>query len=164
MARDILKIQIWHNIIKGLNKAKFDYVLVGAAALVVHGIPRSTLDLDIYIPAKKDILIKLFKLGDTLGLRSEQRSVLKICNSSKLFINQWLCFSYKGQDILDVFLASEDEFNRLYKNSELKKDRKTSIRVASLRDITAMKKSSARPIDLSDLNLIKEITECKKKK
>ena len=164
MARDILKIQIWHNIIKGLNKAKFDYVLVGAAALVVHGIPRSTLDLDIYIPAKKDILIKLFKLGDTLGLRSEQRAVLKICNSPKLFINQWLCFSYKGQDILDVFLASEDEFNRLYKNSELKKDRKISIRVASLRDITAMKKSSARPIDLSDLNLIKEITECKKKK
>ena len=164
MAKNILKIQIWHEIIKGLNKAKLDYVLVGAAALVIHGIPRSTLDLDIYIPAKKDILIKLFKLGDTLGLRSEQRDILKICHSPKLFINQWLCFSYKGQDILDVFLASKDEFKKLHKNSELKKDRKISIRVASLRDISAMKKTSARPIDLSDLGLIKEIIAYKKKK
>jgi len=164
MAKNIFNSQIWHKIIKGLNKARFDYVLVGAAALVIHGIPRSTLDLDIYIPAREDILIKLFKLADTLELKSEQKSIVKICHSPKLFTNQWICFSYKGQDILDVFLASEGEFKRLYKNSELKKDNYISIRVASLRDIAAMKKSSARPIDLSDINLIKEITEYKKKK
>lgn len=164
MARNILNVQIWHKIIKGLNKAKFNYVLVGAAALVIHGIPRTTLDLDIYISAKKDILIKLFKLADILGLESEERAVLKICHSPKLFIGQWLCFSYKDQDVLDVFLASENEFKRLYKNSRLKKDKKISIRVASLHDIAAMKKSSARPIDLSDLDSIREIIKYKKKK
>ncbi|MBU1006341.1 MAG: hypothetical protein KKH08_01945, partial [Candidatus Omnitrophica bacterium] len=53
-------------------------------------------------------------------------------------------------------------FKKLYKNSKIKKDKKISIRTASLRDIASMKKTSGRPIDLSDLNLIKEIMRYKK--
>lgn len=157
MAKNISGIKIWHEIIKGLNKAKVDYVLVGAAALVVHGLPRSTLDLDIYVPAKEDSLDKVFKATDTLGLQSKQRAIINIRHSPGLFANQWICFSYNGQDILDVFFADKNDFNKLYKNSKLKKDKNISIRVASLKDITAMKKASGRPIDLSDLQLIKEL-------
>ena len=162
MAKNISGIQIWHKIIKELNKARLDYVLVGAAALIVHGLPRSTLDLDIYVPAKEESLNKLFKIADNLGLQSEQRAILKVCHSPKLFAGQWICFSHKGQDVLDVFFASENEFKRLYKNSEQKKDKKISIRVASLYDIATMKKASARPIDLSDLDLIREVMKYKK--
>jgi len=164
MAKDILSIQIWHKIIKELSKTKLDYVLVGAAALIVHGLPRSTLDLDIYVPAREESLNKLFKISDNLGLQSEQRAILKVRHSPKLFAGQWVCFSHKGQDVLDVFFASENEFSRLYKNSEQKKDKKIAVRVASLYDIAAMKKSSARPIDISDLDLIREVMKYKKKK
>lgn len=156
MAKNISGINIWQKIINELNKVKVDYVLVGAAALVVHGLPRSTLDLDIYVPAKENSIDKLFKAADALGLQSEQRAILNIRNSPRLFANQWICFSYRGQDILDVFFANIDDFNKLYKNSEIKEDKKISIRVASLKDITTMKKASGRPIDLSDLRLIKE--------
>ncbi len=164
MAKNISEIQIWHKIIKELGKAKVSYVLVGAAALVIHGFPRSTLDLDIYVPAKENVLNKLFKIADTLELQSGQKGILKISHSPKLFTGQWICFSHKGQDILDVFLANNDEFGRLYKNSKLKKDKKISIRVASLHDIAVMKKASGRPIDLSDLHSIKEMMKYKKKK
>ncbi len=159
MAKNISETLIWHKIIKELNKARLGYVLVGAAALVAHGLPRTTLDLDIYVPAKEDSLNKLFRIARALGLQSEQKAILKISHSPDLFTDQWICFSYKGQDVLDVFLARESEFRKIYKNSILKKDKKLSIsiRIASLHDITAMKKASGRPIDLSDLNLIKEI-------
>ena len=163
MAKNISGVKIWDKIIKGLNKAKLEYVLVGAAALAIHGIPRGTLDLDIYVPARTDVMNKLFKVAGALGLKSEQKNVLEISHLPGLFRGQWVCFSFKEQDVLDVFFADEDEFNNLYKNSELKKDKKISIRVASLRDIAAMKKASARPVDLSDLNLIKEIMKYKKK-
>ena len=163
MAKNISGVKIWDRIIKGLNKAKLDYVLVGAAALAIHGIPRGTLDLDIYVPARTDVMNKLFKVAGALGLKSEQKNVLEISHLPGLFRGQWVCFSFKEQDVLDVFFAEEDEFNNLYKNSELKKDKKISIRVASLRDIAAMKKASARPVDLSDLNLIKEIMKYKKR-
>ena len=78
MAKNISGIKIWHEIIKGLNKTKVDYVLVGAAALVVHGLPRSTLDLDIYVPAKEVSMDRLFKTADTLGLQTKQRDILKL--------------------------------------------------------------------------------------
>lgn len=157
MGNDILRPEIWSKIIHKLNKEKFPYVLVGGAALAVYGLPRSTLDIDVYVPAKESILNKLFQITDSLELKSEQKAILAIAQSPKLFVNQWLCFSYKGQDILDVFLASEDEFRRLLKDSEQKKDKAISVRVASLRDIEAMKKASCRPIDRADLELIKEI-------
>ena len=63
MAKNISGVKIWYRVIKGLNKARLDYVLVGAAALAIHGIPRSTLDLDIYVPARTDVINKLFKVS-----------------------------------------------------------------------------------------------------
>lgn len=158
-----LPIPIWHRIINKLNEKKIEYVLVGGAALAIHGLPRSTLDIDIYVPAKTGLLNKLFQIADALGIKSEQRAILNIKHLPRLFVNQWICFSYKGQDILDVFFANEKEFKRLYKNSELKKDKSMSVRVASLDDLAVMKKTSARSIDLADLNFIKEIEKYKKK-
>lgn len=162
MARNTLDPEIWYKIINKLNETKLNYVLVGGAALVIHGLPRSTLDIDIYVPAKEEVLNKLFKIADSLGLQTEQKSILMISHSPELFVNQWICFSYKGQDLLDVFLSSEKEFNELYINSEQKKDKTTSIRVASLKDIEMMKKKSGRPIDLADLEFIKETKKYKK--
>lgn len=162
MAKNTLDPKIWHKIINKLNNEGLDYVLVGGAALVIHGLPRSTLDIDIYVPAKKEVLNKLFKIADYLGLQSEQRTIVKISHLPELFVDQWICFSYKGQDILDVFLSGEKEFNKLYSNSEEKRDKTTTIRVASLKDIESIKRRSGRPIDLADVKFIKESRKYKK--
>lgn len=156
MAKDISAPKIWHKIINKLNAEKLSYVLVGGAALVIHGLPRSTIDIDIYLPAEEEALKKLFKITESLGLQSEQKAILAISHSPELFVGQWICFSYAGQDILDVFLADKKEFNRLYTNSEQKKDRTVTIRVASLKDIKLLKKKSGRPLDLADFKFIEE--------
>lgn len=164
MGKDTSNNKIWHKIIKKFNQAKFDYVLVGGAALVIHGLPRSTIDIDIYIPAKEEVLHKLFDIAHSLGLKSRQKSILAISHYPNLFVDQWICFSYKGQDILDVFFSGEKEFNKLYKASERRKDKTISIRVACLNDIIKMKKNTGRPIDLADIELIKEIKNTKHKR
>jgi hypothetical protein len=162
MEKNISKNQIWHKIISSFSKIGLKYVLVGGSALVIHGFPRSTLDIDIYIPAEKDALHKLFQSAKALGLESEQTAILNISHSPELFSNQWICFSYEGQDVLDVFLAETKVFNKLYKNSEEKQDEEISIRVASLRDLEVLKRSAGRPIDLSDIELIKQFKKYKK--
>ncbi|UCD15487.1 MAG: hypothetical protein JSV34_00090 [Candidatus Omnitrophota bacterium] len=162
MAKNISDPKIWYKIINKLNETELNYVLVGGAALVIHGLPKSTIDIDIYVPAKEEVLNKLFKIADFLGLKTEQKDILKISHLPNLFVNQWICFSYKGQDILDVFFASEKEFNKLYINSQQKNDRTTTIRVASLKDIETMKKKSSRPRDRDDLKFIKEAKKYKK--
>lgn len=162
MAKNTLDPKIWHKIINRLNETKLKYVLVGGAALVIHGLPRSTLDIDIYVPAKEEVLKTLFKIADSLHLKTKQKDILSISHSPKLFVDQWICFSYQGQDILDVFLVDEKEFAKLLTNSEEKKDKTTTIRVASLKDIETMKKKSGRPIDIADLKFIKEAKKHKK--
>lgn len=161
MGSDISQSQIWHKIINKFNTARLDYIVVGAAALVIHGLPRSTLDIDIYVPANEGALHKLFKIADALRLKSGQKDILRFAHLPRLFADQWICFSYKGQDILDIFFCGEEEFKKLYKKSELKKDKGFVVRIAALNDITAMKKISGRPIDLADLNLIKESRKIK---
>lgn len=161
MGNDILKAEIWQKIINNLIKNKLDYVLVGGAALVAHGIPRSTLDIDIYIAAKAETVNKLFQIADALELKSEQRAILAIAHSNRLIANQWLSFSYEGRDILDVFLAEEREFKKIFKKSRLGRDKDISIRVASLKDIEIMKKASGRTVDIADLELIKKAKKIK---
>ncbi|MEK6565038.1 MAG: DUF6036 family nucleotidyltransferase [Candidatus Omnitrophota bacterium] len=161
MENDILKPEILHKIIGSFNKNKFDYVLVGGAALVVHGIPRGTLDIDVYIAAKAETVNKLFKITEALGLKSKQRAILTIAHSSKLIVNQWISFSHGGKDILDVFLAEQKEFEKIFKDAKLKRDKDISIKVASLEDIELMKKASGRPVDIADIELIKEAKKIK---
>lgn len=162
MGKNTSEIHIWHRIIDKLNKVNIKYVIVGAAALVIHGLPRSTLDIDIYVPAQEATLKKLFLIAKELNLKSEQEDILRISHSPRLFANQWICFSYKGQDVLDVFFADEKEFKKLYGNSEQKQDKTIIVRVASLDDIAVMKKRSGRPVDLADLDIIKEFRKYKK--
>lgn len=161
MENDILKPEILHKIIGSFNKNKLDYVLVGGAALVVHGIPRGTLDIDVYIVAKVETVNKLFKITEALGLKSKQRAILAIAHSSKLIANQWISFSYGGKDMLDVFLAEQKEFEKIFKDAKLKRDKDISIKVASLEDIELMKKASGRPVDIADIELIKETRKIK---
>lgn len=161
MENNILKPEILHKIIGSFNKNKLDYVLVGGAALVVHGIPRGTLDIDVYIVAKAETVNKLFKITEALGLKSKQRAILAIAHSSKLIANQWISFSYGGKDILDVFLAEQKEFEKIFKDAKLKRDKDISIKVASLEDIELMKKASGRPVDIADIELIKEAKKIK---
>lgn len=161
MENDILKPEILYKIIGSFNKNKLDYVLVGGAALVVHGIPRGTLDIDVYIVAKVETVNKLFKITEALGLKSKQRAILAIAHSSKLIANQWISFSYGGKDILDVFLAEQKEFEKIFKDAKLKRDKDISIKVASLEDIELMKKASGRPVDIADIELIKETRKIK---
>ncbi|RLJ09518.1 MAG: hypothetical protein DRP15_03470 [Candidatus Aenigmatarchaeota archaeon] len=156
MAKSISGFDIWGRILKEFNNKKLEYVLVGAAALVVHGFPRSTLDIDVYIPAKEKSLLKLFKIADSLNLHSPQKDILKISALPHFYAGQWVCFSYKNYDVLDVFLCGEEEFRNLYKNSEVKRDKTLSVRVASLESIKKMKASSGRPVDLADLQMIKD--------
>jgi predicted DNA binding CopG/RHH family protein len=135
---------------------------VGEAALIIHGMPRATLDIDICVRARTGCLIQLFKIADSLGLHSDQKSILAMKDSPKLFENQWACFSFQKQDVMDVFFTDDKTFSKLFRNSELKKDKSLAIRVASLKDIAAMKKSSRRAVDLSDVAYIEEIKRLQK--
>ena len=163
MARDISKTPIWRKIIARLNKAGVDYVLVGAAALVVHGLPRSTVDIDIYVPAQGDVLKEIFEICAGLGLKSEKISVVTLASRPDLFSDQWICFTQDGESLLDVYFAPTRLFEKLRKNAQWKGDYRFKVLVASLNDMAAMKTASNRPVDQADLAMIKKAKQLRRR-
>jgi hypothetical protein len=147
---------------KNFSFYKIPYVIVGGMALVLHGIPRATLDIDIVIPAEKKILYKIIRLAKEINLNCPQEEILLL--SENVLIGQWLTFKDEMErELVDVFLEEKNKFDKLYRNSLLLKGKKINLRVASLSDLEKMKKKSGRKIDLADIALIQELKKIKKR-
>ena len=145
------------NALKVLSQAKVKFVVIGGSALVLHGIPRATLDVDIMVPADKDNLVNLFLNLAKLNLFTAQEQLLRLMDKSKLVVGQWLTFKDKnGNELIDVLLEDKEKFRKIYRNSKLRKGKNLTLRVISLNDLLKMKKRSSRAIDKADVVLIKE--------
>lgn len=143
--------------LKLLSEGKVKFVVIGGSALVLHGIPRTTLDVDIMIPADREILIKVFSNLSKLKLYTDQEQLLRLIDKPKYVIGQWITFKdEKGNELIDVLLEDKGKFQRIYRNSKLRRGRNLKVRVISLKDLLKMKKSSSRAIDKIDVELIKE--------
>jgi hypothetical protein len=141
---------------------KIPYVIVGGMALVLHGIPRATLDIDIVVPADKKIIDRTIRLAKEVKLNCLQEKILLL--SEELLVGQWLTFENdKKRELIDVFLEEKNKFDKLYKNSLIFRGKKINLRVASLSDLEKMKKESGRKIDLADVALIQELKKIKRK-
>ena len=153
------------NALKVLSQAKVKFVVIGGSALVLHGIPRATLDVDIMVPADRENLINIFLHLSKLKLHTDQEQLLRLVDKPPLLIGQWLTFKDpKGYELIDVLLEDEKKFQRIYRNSKLRRGKNFSLRVISLNDLLKMKKDSSRAIDKADLELIKERLKLEKKK
>ena len=144
---------------------KVQYVIVGGAALVLHGIPRSTLDVDIVIPAEKETIVKVFRAANNIGLECQQSNVLSLIDKPNLIIGQWITFEDQaGRQLIDIFLEEVKQFKKLYRNSIERQHKKMIFHIASLPDLEKMKKAGGRPIDLADIALIREIKKVRSSK
>ena len=66
------------NALKVLSQAKVKFVVIGGSALVLHGIPRATLDVDIMVPADRENLINIFLHLSKLKLHTDQEQLLRL--------------------------------------------------------------------------------------
>ena len=144
-------------VLKLLAAEKIPLVIVGGAAIALHGIPRATLDIDIVVPAKADTAGKLFSVMQNKGLLSRDKYIFSIIDRPHLLIGQWVTLQDKsGMEFIDIFFESEKGFDRLLKRAKKIKGASFNFYIASLNDLEKMKKISARAIDLADIVLIKE--------
>lgn len=144
-----------------LAGAGVPFVIVGGAALALHGIPRSTLDIDVVVPASS--LRALFSAADRAGLRSGQAGLLKLPEPA--WAGQWVTFrNPRGGEWTDVFLEESKAFGRLMGGAVKRKVEQIRFCVAGLGDLERMKIKSGRPIDLADIALIRERRKAQKGK
>jgi hypothetical protein len=146
-----------------LNKAKVKYLVAGGVAVILHGLPRITGDLDILLYLDKENLKRLDKAISKWGYVERIPVSLLSLGDHKL-VRKWFkeknlqafTLSLLGKLPLQIDIIIEEslKFDKFEINKVEKKDGKLMIPVVSIDDLIRMKKKAGRAKDLIDLDAL----------
>jgi hypothetical protein len=154
--------------IAALNRADVRYVVVGGLAVVLHGHPRLTVDLDLVIdldpPGARKAVETLLGLGLVPLLPVDPRDFADPSVRARWIAEKNMrVFSFRDpiDDLrrVDLFVEEPVPFDSLWERAILLPLERTTVRVASIRDLIEMKREAGRPLDLDDIEDLETIQE-----
>jgi len=159
-------VSIFEPILERLSERGGRYVVVGGLAVVLHGYPRLTVDLDLVVDLEPEAARKTIAALTSLGLRP-----LAPVDAAEFADPQrrraWVTekgmrvFSlYDPNDplrIVDLFVESPVDFESLWTNARSVELGRISVRVAAIPDLIRMKRLAGRAQDLDDVEHLTEI-------
>lgn len=159
---------IFEPIFEALDSAGVRYVVAGGVAVVLHGHPRLTTDLDLAVdlaPGPAAAAVEALT-----GIGFQPRLPLDPAGFSDPDVRRsWIedkgmtVFSMWDPDdptrSVDLFVAEPIAFEELWGHSELVELEGINARIASIPDLVRMKQASGRPLDIDDIDALTTILE-----
>lgn len=157
-------------VLRALEVAGVRYLVVGGVAVVLHGHPRFTADLDLAIALEPSNVHAAFAALATLGYRP------RVPVSREMFADpeqRRRLVAEKGMTILsfvspelkltevDVFAELPFAFEETYARAARVELSEVSVRVASIRDVIDMKRQAGRPKDLEDVAVLERLARAR---
>ena len=153
---------------QSLNDDGVRYVVVGGVAVVLHGHPRMTADIDLVVdldPVAAGLAIKsLTRMGlrprvpvDPMGFADPSQRKRWIEEKGMMVFNL-----YDPDDPLrsvDLFVKLPIPFDELWSRSKLIDLPSGEVRVASIDDLIKMKKETGRPRDSEDIEALEALRD-----
>lgn len=157
---------VFEEVCGALNDAGVRYVVVGGVAVVLHGHPRLTADLDLIIDLDRDQVETALNVLDDLGFRP-RLPVDRRDFADPEVRRGWIeernlrVFSLHDPDdpVADVDLFAEHPlpFEELWDASVVIDVDGTDIRIASIDHLIRLKEQAARAQDVSDIEALERI-------
>ena len=154
------------SIIDALNRAGVRYVVVGGVAVVLHGFARLTADLDLIVDLQPDRARQAIEALQSLGLRPRVPvDPLGFANpdTRRTWIHEKHMKVFTMLDPenplrqVDLFVEHLIPFEELFERSQEVDVGPRMVRIASIEDLVALERRSARPRDLADIEALSEI-------
>jgi hypothetical protein len=155
-------------IILTLKKSGVDFIVCGGVALVVQGVERLTMDIDLSVDLSRGNLKRF--LGAMRKLRLNPRAPVPAESlldpaTRKMFVEEKnaLVFTFVDPDNpfrqVDLFIADSLSYNELKDDSELIDIENQPIRVLSRQKLLALKQAidPPREKDLFDIRMLKKL-------
>lgn len=157
---------MYEELFRALNEAGARYVVVGGLAVVLHGHPRLTADVDLVLDLKPYELGNALRAFDSMGFRpSVPVELAAFADPARR--REWAetrgmtVFNlYHPDDPLrsvDLFVASPVPFEELWSRAVTLRLQGDDVKVASIPDLIRMKREAGRPIDLEDVRSLEAI-------
>lgn len=142
------------------------YLVVGGVAVVLHGHPRFTADLDLVLALDAGNLARALPALEALGYRPRAPVSLAVF-ADPAQRRRWIdekamtVFSLWSPQLpateIDLFAAEPIPFEAAYRRALRADLGATSVTVASLADLIALKRGAGRPQDLEDVAALEAI-------
>lgn len=155
----------YNDVLKGLQNSKIRYLVVGGLAVNLHGVPRTTQDVDLIISLDKDNVKNLCRLMKYLGY-VPRLPVDPMSMADQKILEDWTknrnmtAFSFyhrkENYKVVDIVLVQPLNFNEAYQRKIVLNAGNMEVCLVSLEDLIKMKISAGRPRDLSDAEMLKE--------
>ncbi|MBN1903185.1 hypothetical protein JW926_17825 [Candidatus Sumerlaeota bacterium] len=137
------------DVFKSFENHDVRYVVIGGIAAVLHGVPRSTFDLDILIEATLENARRLLN-----ALRDAQFTTADLTDEQKILSHEISVFQDRVR--IDVQTKTPGlSFEQAWKNRVRMHYNKHSFFVVSKSDLIKSKSASGRQIDLEDAAILK---------
>jgi hypothetical protein len=147
--------------IQALSESGAAYCVVGGLAVSLHGIPRTTYDLDIVVLPERDNLVRVDGALRTLGLAPKLPIELAELGNEDVRL-RWLtdrnliAVSYGDPSDplreVDVLVSPPvDSVRALLARASMVSVGRATLPLVSIRDLVEMKRRAGRPQDLADV-------------
>lgn len=161
----------YQRILVELAKAGVRYLVAGGIAMNIHGMERSTFDLDLIVFLDKENILKFVRVMKRLGYRPRVPVPPEDFAKEELR-KKWIkeknmvVFSFYHPkspfELIDVFVYHPRPFDLMYKASKAAKLFGRVIRAAGIEDMLFMKNEAQRPKDQMDIRFLESIMRKKK--
>lgn len=155
-------------VFRALEQAGVRYVVVGGLAVVLHGSPRMTVDLDLVVDLAPEPALRAMEVLSSLGLLP-RLPVPAGAFADEGLRRQWIekrhlqVFSlYDPVDPfreVDVFAEAPLPFEDLFGDAEVVVADGVPVRVASLQHLITMKQAAGRPQDERDVAALQRLRQ-----
>jgi molybdenum cofactor biosynthesis enzyme MoaA len=168
----MVKKVLYEDFFEALEKNKVKYLAVGGIAVLIYGVIRVTVDLDLVIDLEEENIKKFTKVIKKFKYKWKIPVSLKdLMNPEN--IKKWIREKnlkainfYKEDDPLDSVDLIVDlpfSFKEIYKRKKVVRIREDlSIKVISLKDLKRMKRKASRPKDLADVDALERMEKIEK--
>jgi hypothetical protein len=160
----------YEDVFRALNDSEVDYLVVGGVALVLHGVVRLTVDLDLMVEMSESNLRKFVSALGGLGYkpkvpvslsdfvdRDTRRRWVKEKNM-KVFS---LYHPKKPYSVVDVLVYEPIDYRKAREDRVVVDVKGVSIPVASAEHLKELKRISGRKQDLADIKALNDLEEIK---
>lgn len=137
--------------LSALSAADADFLLVGAHALSVHGVPRATGDMDLWVRATADNAARVWRALEAFGAPLGELAADDFARPETV-----VQFGVPPNRIDILTTLSGLEFEAAWKRRVRVRVVTLDVPVLSREDFIANKRAVGRPKDLSDIALLEE--------
>jgi hypothetical protein len=159
---------LYEELFRGLDAARIEYLVVGAVAINLHGIPRMMADLDLMVKLSEHNLDAFVRAVTALGYRPrvpvaatdflDPAKRREWQESKSMVMFTWI-HSGRPYEEIDVFLENPNDFQSAYSKRKSLPVEDFTIPVAGVADLIAMKQLSGREQDSADITALTRLLQ-----